>query len=214
MPLDSLRSEWYLRAFRGGCDYGGSGQVLRAALWYHSVRLRCHHALVARRLLRLQFCVWVSAAVTRPGISVPGLSVCALPSSFHPSPTPPRPPFRGSGRGGVGAVEIWMCPDARSEIRLEVVDDVLWLQFGLATSPGCNWISTAHPARPRRGMRAGGQSLIGHQQLTPELSETAMVSAESPVGTPWVSVCLSAPGRPAQRERSSPGQCRRLRCEP
>jgi hypothetical protein len=81
---------------------GGSGQVLRAAFWYHSVRLRCHHALVARRLLRLQFCVWVSAAVTRPGIPVPGLSVCALPSSFHPSPTPPAPPFRGSGRGGVG----------------------------------------------------------------------------------------------------------------
>ena len=96
----SLRSEWCLRAFRGGCDYGGSGQVLRAAFWYHSVRLRCRHALVARRLLRLQFCVWVSAAVTRPGIPVPGLSVCALPSSFHPSPTPPRPPFQGVAGGG------------------------------------------------------------------------------------------------------------------
>lgn len=33
-----------------------------------------------------------------PGIPIPGLSVCALPGSFHPSPTPPRPPFRGSGR--------------------------------------------------------------------------------------------------------------------
>lgn len=107
MPLDSLRSEWYLRAFRGGCDYGGSGQVLRAALWYHSVRLRCHHALVARRLLNLQFCVWVSAAVTRPGIPVPGLSVCALPSSFHSSPTPPRPPFQGGAGGGESVGAGW-----------------------------------------------------------------------------------------------------------
>lgn len=101
MPLDSLRSEWYLRAFRGGCDYGGSGQVLRAALWYHSVRLR-HHRAAGARLHGVQFCVWVSAAIAIPGIPIPGLSVCALPGSFHPSPTPPAPPFRGSGRGGVG----------------------------------------------------------------------------------------------------------------
>ena len=96
----SVRAEWYLRAFRGGCDYGGSGQVLRAALWYHSVRLRGHHAMVAPRLLRLQCCVWVSAAIVIPGISILGLSVCALPSSLHPSPTPPRPPFQGGAGGG------------------------------------------------------------------------------------------------------------------
>ena len=62
MPLDSLRSGRYLRAFRGGCDYGGSGQVLRAALWYHSVRLR-HHRAVGARLHGVQFCVWVSAGI-------------------------------------------------------------------------------------------------------------------------------------------------------
>lgn len=122
LPLGSLGSEWYLRAFRGGCDYGGSGQVLRVAFWYHSVRLRCHHAMVARRLLRLQFCVWVSAAVTRPGIPVPGLSVCALPSSLHPSPTPPAPPFQGVAGGGSWAVEIGIGSDARSWIRLELAD--------------------------------------------------------------------------------------------
>lgn len=106
----SMRSEWYLRAFRGGCDYGGSGQVLRAALWYHSVRLRCHRA-VGARLHGVQFCVWVSAAIAILGIPRPGLSVCALPGSFHPSPTPPPPPLSGgSGRGGVG---WWMLVCAR-----------------------------------------------------------------------------------------------------
>ena len=129
LPLDSLRSEWYLRAFRRGCDYGGSGQVLRAALWYHAVRLRCHHAMVARRLLRLQFCVWVPAAVTRPGIPVPGLSVCALPSSLHPGPTPPPPPFQGERAGGSRAVEIGVCSDARFGIWLEVVGGTAWQQF-------------------------------------------------------------------------------------
>ena len=77
-----LRSGRYLRAFRGGCNYGGSGQVLRAALWYHSIRLRRHHAMLARRLLRLQFCVWVSAAISIPGDSHPGfirLRVARLP---------------------------------------------------------------------------------------------------------------------------------------
>lgn len=29
-----------------------------------------------------------------------GLSVCALPSCLHPSPTPPRPPFQGGAGGG------------------------------------------------------------------------------------------------------------------
>lgn len=71
LPLDSLRSEWYLDAFRGACDHGGSGQVLLAALWYHSVRLR-HHRVVVARLLCLQFDVLVSVAVIRPGILIPG----------------------------------------------------------------------------------------------------------------------------------------------
>ena len=110
----SVRAEWYLRAFRGGCDYGGSGQVLRAALWYHSVRLR-HHRAVGARLHGVQFCVWVSAGIAIPGIPVPGLSVCALPGSRHPSPTPPRPPrVGGGGRGGSRAMEIGMCTDACS----------------------------------------------------------------------------------------------------
>lgn len=102
LPMDSLGSEWYLRALRGGCDYGGSGQGLRAALWYHAVRLR-HHRVVGARLHGVQLCVWVSAAIAIPGIPVPALSVFAQPSSFHPSLTPPRPPFQGgAGGGGVG----------------------------------------------------------------------------------------------------------------
>ena len=46
------------------------------------------------------------------------------PVASTPARLPPAPPFRGGRAGGVGAVDIWMCPDARSEIRLEVVDDV------------------------------------------------------------------------------------------
>lgn len=58
-----------------------------------------------------------------PGISSPGLSVRALPRSLHPSPTPPRPPFRGERAGGSWAVEIGMCLDARPGIRMTVVDE-------------------------------------------------------------------------------------------
>ena len=107
LPLGSLRSEWYLGAFRGGCDYGGSGQVLLAALWYHSVRLRHDHAMVDRRLFRLQFRAWVSAAIAIPGIPIPGLSVCALPSCLRPSPTPPRPPCQGVAGGGESGGGDW-----------------------------------------------------------------------------------------------------------
>lgn len=61
---------------------------------------------MAARLLGFQLGVSVSAAATRPGTPIPGLSVCALPSSLHPSPTPPAPPFRGWRAGGSWAVEI------------------------------------------------------------------------------------------------------------
>ena len=124
----SFRSEWYLRAFRRGCDYGGSGQVLRAALWYHSVRFR-HHCVVVARLLCLQFCVLVPAAATRPVIPAPDLSICALPSSLHPSPLPPAPPFQGGAGGGELGGGDSDEPDACSGIWREVVDGAAWLQL-------------------------------------------------------------------------------------
>lgn len=63
------------------------------------MRLR-HRRVVGACLLCLQFGVLVPSAVTRPGIPIPGLSVCALPGCLHPSPTPPRPPFQGGAGGG------------------------------------------------------------------------------------------------------------------
>lgn len=78
--------------------------------------------MVAPRLLRLQLCVWVSAAIVIPGISILGLSICALPSSLHPSPTPPRPPLSGGAGGGELGDGDWDEPDACSEVRLEVAD--------------------------------------------------------------------------------------------
>ena len=70
--------------------------------------------MVVRPLLGLQFCVWVSAALAIPEIPIPGLSVCALPSCLHPSPSPPRPPFQGVRAGGSWAVEIGMCSEVCS----------------------------------------------------------------------------------------------------
>ena len=51
------------------------------------------------------------------------------PVASTPARLPPAPPFRGWRAGGSWAVEIGMCSDACSEIRLEVVAWTAWLQF-------------------------------------------------------------------------------------
>ena len=138
----------------------------------------------------------------------------------------------GGCRCGCMAAVPGCCRDIPSSISMGVMGRCLWphrgprryaggipatwygCRSGRSTFPGRVGFRLPTPPRPAGAGGRGGQSLIDHQQHTPEPSRTAMVSAESPVGTPWVSVCLSAPGRPAQRERNSPGQCRRSRCEP
>lgn len=51
------------------------------------------------------------------------------PVASTPARLPPAPPFRGERAGGSWAVEIGMCLDARSEIRLEWLDAVAWQQI-------------------------------------------------------------------------------------
>ena len=183
LPLGSLGSEWYLRAFRGGCDYGGSGQALRAALWYFSVRLRHHHAMVARRLLRLQFCVWTSAALAIPGIPIPGLSVCALPSCLHPSPTPPRPPFPGgSGRGGAGR---WRLECARMPI----------LGFGWRWSMGLHaWLQFGGGCRDILSCFTCRRLLWGHGQVSLASLWAQEVCRRCIRRLAWLQSGLSTPG--------------------
>lgn len=101
LSLRALRSEWYLDAFLGGSDYGGSGQVLRAALWYHSVRLR-HHRMVVARLLCLQFDALVSVTVIRPGFPSRVDPSARFPVASTPAQLPPPPLSGGSGRGELG----------------------------------------------------------------------------------------------------------------
>ena len=62
----------------------------------------------------------------------------------------PRAARHYGDHGGVSLVS----PCAQ-EVCRRCIRRMVWLQSGLLTPRGCDWISTAHPARPRRGRRAG-----------------------------------------------------------
>lgn len=128
LPLGSLRSEWYLRAFRWGCDYGGSGYVLRVPLWYHPARLR-HHRVVVLACYVFSLTSWYLLPSLARGFSSRVYPFARCPVASTPARLPPPPLSGGGGRGELVGGDWGGGSDACFEIRLEAIGGTVWLQF-------------------------------------------------------------------------------------
>lgn len=185
LRLGYLRAEWHLGAFREGCDYGGSGQLSRAALWYHSVRLRHHHVMGGSPTLS-SVVVSASAVTTRPE---------RFPSRFYPfarcpvastpARLPPRPPFQGVAGGGELGGGDW---DELGCLFWDLAGGSRWCC--MTAVPGCcRDIPSCFSCRPPLwGSLAGVSGLVldpGDMQAV--YPPHGMTGLPSPPGWDWIS---------------------------